>query len=375
MKRVFLGMCLPALCTMGIWLGLCSVPSAVRADSLSTQDVLRRLVTAYGVSGSEGPVRAAVVSLLPSWAHPHTDAMGNLILTVGHGEPSMLFIAHMDEIGLYVTGITPDGYLRVEPAGGFWPEIFEGRFVLVHTATGDIPGVVATKSIHLTGREEPAFTFSSMYVDVGASSRAQVEALGIRLLDTITIQKRLYHLAGSRYAARSMDDRFGCTTLVEAVRHLNPDAVKGTVTFVWSVQEELGTRGARAVSKALQPDFVFPVDMFVTSDTPLENPQQAYAPLGQGAVMRALDQSNLSPPEWNRRILAWARRRGIPLQIGATGGGNDGENFWSETTAVIPFGIPIRYSHSMEVIDFNDLDAMIRIVEGLINDPSWRSAS
>jgi len=138
------------------------------------------------------------------------------------------------------------------------------------------------------------------------------------------------------------------------------------------VQEELGTRGAAAVAKSYRPDFVFPVDMFVTSDTPLESPREAYAPIGRGAVMRALDNSNLSPPEWNRKILAWAKAKGIPLQIGATGGGNDGENFWSQTTSVIPFGIPIRYSHSVEVIDARDLDAMVDVVKGLIADPSWQ---
>lgn len=352
----------------------CGLNSVARAaDEPGAIGTLRTLVTTYGVSGSEGPVRKQIESMLPSWAHPKTDAMGNLVLQVGSGNPSLLFIAHMDEIGYYVTDITPDGYLRVEPAGGFWPGTFEGREVVVHANAGDVPGVTATKSIHLTRGEAPSFGNASIFVDVGASSRAQVEALGIRLLDTITIRKTFIHLAGDRYAGRSMDDRFGCTSLVEAVRAIDPAKVHGSVTFVWSVQEELGTRGAAAVAKSHRPTFVFPVDMFVTSDTPLESPQKAYAPLGKGAVMRALDDSNLSPPEWNRRILAWAQNKSIALQIGATGGGNDGENFWSETTYVIPFGIPIRYSHSMEVIDSRDLDSMINIVKGLILDPSWRT--
>ena len=89
-------------------------------------------------------MRREIESMLPAWAHPKTDAMGNLVLEVGHGSPSMLFIAHMDEIGYYVTDITPDGYLRVEPAGGFWPGTFQGRLVLIHTDKGDVPGVVAT---------------------------------------------------------------------------------------------------------------------------------------------------------------------------------------------------------------------------------------
>lgn len=346
---------------------------APAAAAPTTPEVLGRLIEAYGVSGYEGPVRSAIQSMLPSWAHPRTDAMGDLILDVGSGVPSMLFIAHMDEIGYYVTNITPDGYLRVRPAGGFWPATFEGRYVLVHTASGDVPGVVGTKSIHLTEGEEPPFTTASIFVDVGATSPAQAEALGIRVLDSITIKKEMYHLAGDRYAGRSMDDRFGCAALVQAVRALDPAKLHGSVTFVWSVQEELGTRGAAAVAKSVRPDWVFPVDSFVSSDAPLESTQYGDAPLGHGFVLRAFDNSNLSPMERTRKVLAWAKNKGIAIQVGATGGGNDGENFWSENTAVIPMGIPLRYSHSIEVMDMRDEDALVTMIEDLIADGSWRS--
>jgi putative aminopeptidase FrvX len=343
-----------------------------RAAESSTVDALRKLIAAYGVSGYEGPVRGAVEGMLPAWAHPKTDAMGNLILQVGSGSPSMLFIAHMDEIGYYVTAISPDGFLRVRPAGGFWPTTFDGRFVLVHAQDGDVPGVVATKSIHLTAGDEPPFTTSSIFVDVGATSRAEVEALGIRILDSMTIKKEMYHLAGDRYAGRSMDDRFGCAALVQTVRAIDPAKLHGAVTFVWSVQEELGTRGAAAVAKTIRPDYVFPVDSFVSSDSPLESPQFADTPLGRGFVLRAFDNSNLSPMDRTRKILAWLQSKNIVVQIGATGGGNDGENFWSESTQVVPMGIPLRYSHSMEVMDMRDENALIDGLKDLIGDGSWR---
>src|SRR5207245_9675371 len=113
----------------------------------------------------------------------------------------------------------------------------------VHTASGDVPGVVATKSIHLTAGDEPPFTTASIYVDVGATSRADVAALGIRMLDSITIKQDMYHLAGQRYAGRTMDDRSGCAALVQTVRSLNPAKVHESLNFVWSVQEELGRSG------------------------------------------------------------------------------------------------------------------------------------
>ncbi len=347
-----------------LWL----LPAVAGAEALTTTDVLARLVSVPGVSGSEGPVRRVIRSLLPAWAHPVTDAMGNLVLTVGHGRPRTLFIAHMDEVGFVVSGITQDGYLRLAPVGGFFPETFDSRVVNIQTAHGIVKGVIATKSIHLTKGAAPAITPQSLYVDVGAGSAAQVDAMGIEVYDTVSYEKHFQRLEGTRIAGRSFDDRFGCATLVQAVRELDPSAVHGTVVFAWSVQEEVGTRGAAAIARSQRFDDVVPVDMFVTSDTPLESRDQAYAPLGQGFVMRAWDQSNISDIALVRRLAGWAHAKGIAVQVGVTGGGNDGENFWSQTTKVLPIGIPLRYSHAVEVGDSRDLDAIVRYVEALARE-------
>ncbi|HVA38817.1 MAG TPA: hypothetical protein VNJ51_14510 [Candidatus Dormibacteraeota bacterium] len=341
------------------------VPTPAGAQQLSDVDVLARLVAVPGVSGSEGPVRREIRSLLPSWAHPVTDAMGNLVLTVGHGEPRTLFIAHMDEVGFVVSGITPDGYLRLTPVGGFFPETFASRIVNIETAHGVVKGVVATKSIHLTHGAPPPLDQQTLFVDVGADSAAQVARMGIRIYDTVSYEKHLQRLAGTRIAGRSFDDRFGDTTLVQAVRAIDPARVHGTIVFAWSVQEEVGTRGAAAIARSQVFDDVIPVDMFVTSDTPLESRVEGYAPLGKGFVMRAWDQSNISDIALVRRLAAWARAQGIAVQEGVTGGGNDGSEFWSERTKVLPIGIPLRYSHAVEVGDSRDLHGIVRYVEAL----------
>jgi len=344
------------------------LPAWAAPQPLSNVDVLAKLVAVPGVSGSEGPVRVAVESLLPSWAHPQTDAMGNLVLTVGHGNPRTLFIAHMDEIGFVVSGTTPEGYLRLTPVGGFFPETFASRVVDVQTAHGVIKGVIATKSIHLTKGDPPPITPATLYVDVGADSAMRVAAMGIQIYDTVSYEKRLQRLAGTRIAGRSLDDRFGCATLVQAVRGIDPAKVHGTVVFAWSVQEEAGTRGAAAIARSQRFDYVVPVDMFVSSDTPLESRAEGYAPLGKGFVMRAWDASNISDIALVRKLTGWARAKGLAVQEGVTGGGNDGENFWTETTKVLPIGIPLRYSHAVEVGDSRDLDAIVRYVEALATE-------
>lgn len=139
--------------------------------------------------------------------------------------------------------------------------------------------------------------------------------------------------------------------------------VPNQVTFAWVVEEEVGLRGAAFLSQRLRPDHVFAVDTFVSSDSPLELPRFAQARLGTGAVVRAVDSSNIAPPEAVTRVATLARQRGIPLSIGVTGGGNDGAVFSRLGAIDIPIAWPLRYSHSpVKLIDRRDLDALADLV-------------
>ena len=348
-------------------------------ERLPNNEILRQLVEAYGVSYHEAPVRESVQRLLPHWAKPETDDAGNLILHLGTAPagsktPRILVVAHMDEIGFTVKSISKDGRLEVEWRGGGDLKFFAGHPALVHTSKADLDAIVELPN----GWDTANFKWPTdagepdsknpVRVDVGARTPAEVAKLGINLGDTITIPKAYRPLLGTRANGRSFDDRVGDTALVSAVWALGAPLKDRDVTFVWSTGEEEGLVGAAKVAARLAaeghvPDFVFAVDTFVSSDSPIESQRFADAEIGKGFVIRAVDNSNIVPTALVERLIKLARTNQIPIQYGVTGGGNDGSAFVRYGSVDIALGWPLRYSHSpAEVIDTRDVDALARII-------------
>lgn len=347
--------------------------------------VLADLSEVYGPSGHESAVRERVKMWLPRWAKTETDPSGNLILHLGEvksesNSPRIAFVAHMDEIGYEVKKIEDDGRLLVSVLGGGFPEYFLGHVVLIHTSDGmRFAGVLELPQ----GWEQPGFEWphgprsldESVHMYVGTHSNKETEQLGIKIGDWVTVPKEYRPLLGKRANARSFDDRVGCAALIEAVNALGPNLPGRDVTFIWSTEEEVGLTGAAAAAERMAkegrtPDFVFAIDTFVSSDSPLESKRFADAEIGNGFVIRAVDNSNITPREYVDRVVKLARENGIPVQFGVTGGGNDGAVFTRYGSVNIPLGWPLRYSHSPgEVIDTRDLDALSKIVAVLAK--SW----
>ncbi len=341
-------------------------------DRLSAQDdariseaqtVLSQLVESYGVSGAEGPVREAVKGVLPPWARTETDTAGNLSVTVGSGAPVVVFVAHLDEIGFTVTSVRADGSLELQTRGGFITSLFEATPALVHTGRGDVPGVFIPRDTGLARHTPPP-----LRVDVGTTSREATLALGVGPGSTITMPKRYVRLAGTRATGRSFDDRVGATAQALALRHLDRAALRHRVVFVWSTREEIGLEGAQAVAATLgtTPARVHAIDTFVSADSPLELPNFAVAPLGQGAVARALDNSSVTPPAYVDSLAAVARARKVRLQVGTTNGGNDGSVFTPYGVIDVAIGWPLRYSHSpAEVVDLRDVVSLADMIQAI----------
>jgi putative aminopeptidase len=365
----------------GKWMDGYAAPTRP-ATAPTNEQIISRLVETYGVSDHEGRVRELVKDLLPEWAHPETDDAGNLILHIGTAAPSthvpsILFVAHMDEIGFEVEQIMPDGKLAVETKGGGYLDYYLGHPALVHTADGkDVPGVMDLPD----GWDEPGFKWpvgrALMYkVDIGARSPEEVAQMGVAVGDFVTIPKKYRRLAGTRANGRSFDDRFGDTALISAAWALGPNLKDRDVTFVWSTGEEIGLVGAgklaaRLAAEGKAPQYVFAIDTFVSSDSPLESPRFADAKLGDGFVIRAVDNSSITPRKLVEKVVSIARANKIPVQYGTTGGGNDGSAFTRYGSIDIALGWPLRYSHSPgEVIDLRDLDGLSHIVAALSR--SW----
>jgi putative aminopeptidase len=353
---------------------LYSAVKATEAGQRTTIETLQRLVTTYGVSNHEAPVREAVKKMLPAWAKTETDDAGNLVLHVGTVPDSakatrILVIAHTDEIGFEVKSIESDGTLEAGTLGGFYMSYFLGHPALIHTATGDVEGIMLPPE----GWDQPNFKWPSSTngtarIDVGAHNAGEVAKLGIKAGDFVTPPKEYRPLLGTRANGRSFDDRVGDAALISAVWALGAPLKDRGVTFVWSTGEELGLVGAGAMARRLaaegdEPAYVFAVDTFVSADSPLESQRFADAPIGRGFVIRALDNSSAVPRKDVDRLLQLARTNQIPVQYGVTGGGNDGSEFVLFGAIDVAISWPLRYAHSpAEVIDTRDVDSLARIV-------------
>jgi putative aminopeptidase FrvX len=342
-------------------------------DRHPAEALLRTLTETYGVSGHEGPVADEIRKRLPPWARPQTDGMGNLWITFGPAQgPHWVFVAHMDEIGYRIRQVLPDGTATVEKVGGFYDEIYEAQPVVVVRPDGTlVPGIIRPRDGYW--REDRAradYTEADVRVEFGTATAEETRRLGVEPGLSLTFVKRYRPLLGLRANARSFDDRVGCVALLLALQDLRPTNLKKRVTFLWSVQEEVGLRGAIAFAESHPADVVVAVDTFVSADSPVEPYPYGRARLGAGAVLRAIDSSNLAPADLVRSVQAAARRRGWPLQWGITRGGNDGAAFVPYGALDFPIGWALRYSHSQaEVIDLRDVESLARWVTFLVETP------
>lgn len=341
------------------------------AATPANEAILQSVIEAYGVSTHEKYVHDTVAALLPPWAKPQTNSSGNLILHWGaeSNRPRVLVVAHQDEIGFEVRSVLPDGRLDLESKGGGVLAYFMGHAAFVHSQNGIHPGVLELPD----GWEKDDFKWpraarAQFRVDVGAHSPEEVAQLGIKAGDFVTIPKKYRKLAGTRASARAFDDRVGCAALISAAWALGPNLQNRDVTFVWSTGEEIGLVGAanlakRMASEGHAPQYVFAVDTFVSSDSPLESGRFADADLGEGFVVRAVDNSNVVPRNLVEKVISLANAGHAAVQYGVTGGGNDGSAFLQYGSTDVALGWPLRYSHSPgEVIDLQDLDALAKII-------------
>jgi putative aminopeptidase len=346
-------------------------PVEVGAGHADTYALLKDLLEPSAVSGAEGPVRERVLAHLPAWAHPVIDAKGNVRVTFGSRAAKaerLLFVAHMDEVGFAVEEVLPDGRLRLARRGGLLPALWEAQPAVVFGQKGPLPGVFEPRPDWASAehRNPPR----DLTVSIGAASAAAARALGAIEGTTVTMPKAPHRLGLHRATGRSCDDRVGSTALLLALRQIDPARLARSVTFAWTVGEEVGLEGAKALAGELPAfDRVYPVDTFVSSDSPIESRQFAFAPLGTGAVLRAMDNASLAPRALVDRTLSLAGRSGIPVQVGMTGGATDGMPFVPGGAAMLPLSWPGRYSHSpVEVADLRDVEALVRLIVALANE-------
>ncbi|MFO8110548.1 MAG: M42 family metallopeptidase [Thermoplasmata archaeon] len=324
-----------------------------------------KLIKASGVSGYEDEIRETIRSLISDLGDTKVDNIGNLILEQPGSGPHIAVAAHMDEIGLVVSNIEDNGFLRVMKIGGVKDSLLPGRHVTIHTSKGPVNGVIGHKAPHLTtdqDKKDEIVPWTSTYVDVGASSAEEVKDLGIDVPDSVTFMKTLRKLHGKCIAGRAMDNRIGCYALIQLARRLKDSNLH--LTLVWSVQEEMGLRGAKVVGNTIKPDHVIALDTYTTSDSP--GLKSFYKPieLGKGPVLRMVDVRAISSPKMVKHFKKAAEDNDLLVQYGVTGGTTDGMALQEFGPLTIAIGVPVRYSHStVEVAYWDDITGLVDLLE------------
>jgi putative aminopeptidase FrvX len=331
--------------------------------------LLKELIFTPGVSGWEDPVREKIIEKVSRYGETAVDPLGNLMLTFGRGDKHALFVAHMDEIGLVVSHIEDNGFIRVRKVGGLDDRVLAGRTVDIYPdgAPEPVPGVIGLKPPHLMKdrAKEMAEVIKSedTLIDVGTTSRKETAALGITKLSPIILRKHFSVLANDLIASRGFDDRMGCAALVEALEIIAGEDLGLKITFAWSVQEELGLRGAYALGNELRPDFAIAIDSCTTGDSPHVDFHLSAVRLHEGPILRMFDRMAFASRSLMKSIADAAEKEAIPIQVAVTGGATDGAAIQTFGVAMIPLSVPIRYVHSpTEVMSLRDYDNLVKLL-------------
>jgi len=275
-------------------------------------DTLKALCALPGVSGMEDAVRAYIRRRAERCADSvKEDVMGNLIVTKRGTKRSgrkLMLAAHMDEVGLMITDITREGYLKFGCVGSIDRRILLGKSVKVGPNLR--PGLIGLKAIHLVPKSERDTVpqVQDMYIDVGASSREEAEKL-VRLGDTAVFDETAFTF-GRMVKAKAIDDRLGCTVLL----HLLESELPVDCTFVFTVQEEVGTRGALAAAFRVKPDVALIVEGTTAADLPSVKTNKRICAPGEGVVIPFMDRGTIYDRELYALLTELAERNGIPWQ-------------------------------------------------------------
>lgn len=309
--------------------------------------LLRRLCSANGISGDEGAVRELIINEIRDFADDiRTDNLGNLLVHKKGRERAknrLMLSAHMDEVGLMVTEITSDGFLKFDEVGGLDRRVVVGKRVRV--GKNGAAGVVGIKPVHLTHGDENAAipAYSEMYIDIGADSRE--DALGVVGIGDSICFDSVFTETQSTIRSKAIDDRFGCLVLIEMIK----SDLKYDTDFAFVVQEEVGLRGAKVAAYTIDPEFALVIETTTAADIPEIEPSKQVCALGGGAVVSVMDRTTIYDKGLVRAAFETAEEIGVKAQYKrAVAGGNDAGIIHKSNGGVRTLAVSLacRYLHA-----------------------------
>ncbi len=332
--------------------------------------LLKELTELNGISGNEHKVREFIKNEVESYADDiKVDNMGNLIVYKKGkgGRYKLMLSAHMDEVGMMVTGYNESGCLKFKTVGGIDERILPGKRVLAGDSR--IPGVIGCKPLHLQEREErnSGIKLKNMYIDIGVGKKEDAEKL-LPLGEYIAFHSEFTKFGEKRIKAKALDDRAGCAVIIEAL--------KGEYDFdifaCFTVQEEIGLRGSEIAAYSVNPDLAFVIEGTTCSDVPGVEKQDYSTTMDGGAVLTLMDRTSYSDRSLVDYIYGIAEKNRIKVQFKqTTTGGNDAGKIQLTRggVKVASISVPCRYIHSpASVMSEKDYKACIKLVKAALED-------
>ena len=330
--------------------------------------VLKELTALRGVSGNEGAVRNYILEKVkPLCDEVRVDRMGNVIAHLkGSDEnaPRVMIAGHMDEVGLMITYITDDGYLKFDEIGGIDPAVLIGRTVRLECG---LVGVISLKALHLCEGDEDKkiLPIRELCIDIGAKDRAEAEKY-VALGSYAVYRSDYVEFGGSRVKMKALDDRFGCALMLDLIR----SDLEYDTTFVFTVQEEVGARGAAAGAFTTTPDIAVILETTTAGDICGVEGDRRACVLGDGPVISYMDRGTVYDHGLYRLAMDTAKEQGIPAQTKTlVAGGNDSSSIQrtGAGSRVLAISAPTRYLHSpVDVLDRNDVENMQKLLKVLL---------
>jgi putative aminopeptidase FrvX len=336
--------------------------------------LLKRLTEAHGVPGFEDEVREIFCAELEGAGKIRSDRSGSVFCEFSGRGPRVLLAGHMDEVGFRVQSITAGGFLHLVAVGGWWTHVLMAQQLEIKTSGGrKITGVVASRPPHFMSVEErrKVQPLESMFLDVGAESRDEVEEWGVRVGDPVAPKTAFQVMERKgRYLAKAFDNRAGMGAAILAGQELAAMKRANTVLVAGTAQEEVGLRGAQTLAAVAKPDVAVLLEGTPADDTPGFDRDIAQGKVGAGVQIRLHDPSAIMNPRLARLAVETAEKEGIPHQVAVrTSGGTDAGRMHlaGEGVPCVVLGVPARYIHShCAIIDESDFEAAVSLSVALV---------
>jgi len=334
-------------------------------------ELLKKISETAGAPGFEKRIREFVSEeIKPFVDSVEVDNMGNLIaFRKGASDKKIMLAAHMDEIGFIVSHIDDNGFVRFLPLGGFDPKTLSSQRVIIH-GKEDVVGVMGTKPVHLMSPEErnKAVQLKDFFIDLGMS-KEEVEAV-VSVGDSITRQRELIEM-GNCINGKSLDNRISVFVLLEAMKELKDSDLPCDTYAVFSVQEEVGLRGAQVAALGIQPDFGVAIDTTIAFDVPGAQPHETVSELGKGAAIKIMDSSVICDTRMRSYMEEVAKKKELVYQFEMlpAGGTDSGmiQRMVKGGAITGAVSIPTRHIHQViETVHKIDVENAIALVTGVI---------